>query len=40
MFRLTTLDEEELKVGEQIGRLSSEKFELEKQIYEALKELD
>jgi superfamily I DNA and/or RNA helicase len=38
--RLTRLDEEELKICEQIGKLSSKKFELEKEIDEALKELD
>lgn len=38
--RLTRLDEEELKICEQIGRLNSKKFELEREIEEALKELD
>jgi hypothetical protein len=38
--RLTRLDEEELKICEQIGNLNSKKFELEKDIEEALKELE
>jgi hypothetical protein len=38
--RLTRLDEEELKVCEQIGKLNSKKFELGREIEEALKELD
>lgn len=38
--RLTRLDEEELKICEQIGKLNSKKFELEREIEEALKELD
>jgi len=38
--RLTRLDEEELKICEQIGRLNSKKFELEKEVEEALKELE
>jgi predicted transcriptional regulator len=38
--RLTKLDEEELKICEQIGKLNSKKFELEKEIEEAIKELD
>ena len=38
--RLTRLDEEELKICEQIGRLNSKKFELEREIDEALKELE
>ena len=38
--RLTRLDEEELKICEQIGKLNSKKFELEKEIEEALKELE
>ena len=38
--RLTRLDEEELKICEQIGKLNSKKFELEREIEEPLKELD
>ncbi len=38
--RLTRLDEEALKICEQIGKLNSKKFELEKEIDEAIKELD
>ena len=38
--RLTRLDEEALKLCEQIGRLNSKKFELEKEIEETLKELE
>ena len=38
--KITRLDEEELKICEQIGKLNSKKFELEKQIEEALKELE
>ncbi len=38
--RLTILDEEELKICEQIGKINSKKFELEREIDEALKELE
>ena len=38
--RITRLDEEELKICEQIGKLNSKKFELEREIEEALKELE
>jgi hypothetical protein len=38
--RLTRLDGEELKICEQIGKLNSKKFELRREIEEALKELD
>jgi hypothetical protein len=38
--RLTKLDEEELRLCEQIGKLNSKKGELEREIEEALKELD
>jgi hypothetical protein len=38
--RLTILDEEELKTCEQIGKINSKKFELEREIDEALKELE
>ena len=38
--RLTRLDEEELKICEEIGKLNSKKSELEKEIEEALKELN
>ena len=38
--KITRLDEEELKICEQIGKLNSKKFELEREINEALKELD
>ncbi len=38
--RLTRLDEEELKICEQIGKLNSKKFVLEREIDEALKELE
>ncbi|TVP41378.1 hypothetical protein [Candidatus Nitrosocosmicus arcticus] len=38
--RLTRLDEEELKLCEQIGKLNSKKFELENEIEEEIKELD
>ena len=38
--KLTRLDEEELEVCEQIGKLNSKKFELEREIEEALKELE
>ena len=38
--RLTRLDEEELKICEEIGKLNSKKFELEREIDEALKELE
>ena len=38
--RLTRLDEEELKICEQIGKLNSKKFELEREIDEALQELE
>ena len=38
--RLTRLDEDELKICEQIGRLNSKKFELEREIEEAIKELN
>ena len=37
--RITRLDEEELKICEQIGKLNSKKFELERET-EALKELE
>jgi hypothetical protein len=37
---LTRLDGEELKICEQIGKLNSKKFELRREIEEALKELD
>ncbi len=37
--RLTRLDEEELKLCEQIGKLNSKKFELEREIEESIKEL-
>ena len=38
--RLTMLDEEELKICEQIGIPYSKRFELEEQNDEALKELE
>ena len=38
--KITRLDEEELKICEQIGKLNSKKFELEREIEEALKELE
>ena len=38
--RVTRLDEEKLKICEQIGKLNSKKFELEREIDEALKELE
>lgn len=38
--RLSRLDEEELKICDQIGKLNSKKFELEREIEEALKELN
>ena len=38
--RLTRLDEEELKICDEIGRLNSKKFELKMEIDEALKELN
>jgi hypothetical protein len=38
--KLTRLDEEELKICEQIGKLNHKKFELEREVEEALKELD
>ncbi len=38
--RITRLDEEELKICEQIGKLNSKKFELEREIEETLKELE
>ncbi len=38
--RLTRLDEEALKLCDEIGRLNSKKFELEKEIDEALDELE
>lgn len=38
--RLTRLDEEELKICDQIGKLNSRKFELEREIEETLKKLD
>jgi hypothetical protein len=38
--RITRLDEEELKICGQIGNLNSKKFELEKEIQEALEELE
>jgi hypothetical protein len=38
--RLSRLDEEELKICGQIGKLNSKKFELEREIDEALKELE
>ena len=38
--RITRLDEEELKLCEEIGKLNSKKFELEREIEEALKELE
>ena len=38
--RLARLDEEELKICEQIGRLNLKKFALENEIDEALKELE
>ena len=38
--RLTRLDEEELKICEQIGKLYSKKFELEREIQEAIDELE
>jgi len=37
--RLTRLDEEELKLCEEIGKLNSKKFELEKEIEDAINEL-
>jgi hypothetical protein len=38
--KLTRLDEEELKICEQIGKLNSKKFELERENEEALRELE
>jgi hypothetical protein len=38
--RLTRIDEEELKLCHQIGKLNSKMFELEREIDEAIKELD
>ena len=38
--RITRLDEEELKICAQIGKLNSKKFELEKEIQETLEELE
>lgn len=38
--RLTRLDEEELKICDQIGRLNSKKWQLEGEIEETLKELE
>lgn len=38
--RLSRVDEEELKICDQIGKLNSKKFELEREIEEALKELN
>ena len=38
--RLTRLDEEELKICEEIGKLNSKKLELEREIDKALKELE
>ena len=38
--RITRLDEESLKLCEEIGRLNSKKCELEKEIQEALQELE
>jgi hypothetical protein len=38
--RITRLDEEELKICEQIGRLNLKKFALENEIDETLKELE
>ena len=38
--RLLRLDEEELKICDEIRKLSSKKFELEKEIEEALRELE
>ena len=38
--RLSRLDEEELKICEQIGRLNLKKFALENDIDEGLKELE
>jgi hypothetical protein len=38
--RITRLDEEELKICEQIGKLNSKKFELERENEEALRELE
>ena len=38
--RLARLDEEELKICDEIGRLNSKKFELDKEIEDALKELE
>jgi hypothetical protein len=38
--RITRLDEKSLKMCDEIGRLNSKKFELEKEIEEVLKELE
>ena len=38
--RITRLDEEELKICDEIRRLNSKKWEVEKEIEEALKELE
>jgi len=38
--RLTRLDEKELKKCDEIGLLNSKKFELEREVEEAIKELD
>ena len=38
--RLTRLDEEEIKICEQIGKFNSKKWELEREIDQALKELN
>ena len=38
--RLTRLDDEELKICERIGKLNSKKWELEREIDQALKELN
>ena len=38
--RIARLDEEELKICGQIGNLNSKKFELEKEIQDALEELE
>ncbi len=38
--RIIRLDEKSLKICDEIGRLNSKKFELEKEIDEVLKELE
>lgn len=38
--RLSRVEEEELKICDQIEKLNSKKFELEREIEEALKELN